>query len=182
LDIQYLIDRLEALIVAGRKVPMTSKVMIDEEALTSLVDQMHAVIPDEIKQSKRILAERERIIDNAHSEADEIIRMAKEQADFMLQEKGLLKASQEQADRIIRESEEEADRIRVGADSYASQVLTDFEELLAQQLRVVRNGRARLSSGGAAPGTNDADVEKGDVLPSSPQNSQPVARSGVFRR
>lgn len=180
MDIQYLIDRLEALIVAGRKVPMTNKVMIDEESLTSLVDQMHAVIPDEIKQSKRILAERERILDNAHAEADEIVRMAKEQADFMLQEKGLLKASQEQAERIIRQAEEEADGIRVGADTYAAQVLSEFEELLTRQMTIVRNGRARLSSNGNLAFSSNGNGSGSDD--SEKEQPAPPARSGGFRR
>jgi cell division septum initiation protein DivIVA len=145
MDILYLIDRLEALIVAGRRVPMTKRVAIDEEALTSLVDQMHAVIPDEIKQSKRILNERERIIENAHAEADDIIKMAKEQADFLLQEKGLLAESQARATRIIQEADDEADHIRVGADEYASNVLNDLEDNLIRHLTQVRNGRAQLN-------------------------------------
>ncbi len=155
MDILYLIDRLEALIVAGRRVPMTNKVMIDEEALTSLVDQMHAVIPDEIKQSKRILNERERIIENAHAEADDIIKMAKEQADFMLHEKGLLAESQARAAHIIQEAEDEADSIRVGADEYAATVLNDMEENLIRHLTQVRNGRAQLNTPRSLNGSSE---------------------------
>ncbi len=155
MDILYLIDRLEALIAAGRKVPMTNKVMIDEEALASLVDQMHAVIPDEIKQSKRILNERERIIENAHAEADDIIRMAKEQADFMLQEKGLLAESQSRAARIIQEAEDEADRIHVGADEYAANVLNDLEDQMTRHLTQIRNGRSQLNVPHSLNGSSD---------------------------
>ncbi len=161
MDILYLIDRLEALIVAGRKVPMTNKVMIDEEALTSLVDQMHAVIPDEIKQAKRILNERERIIENAHTEADDIIKMAKEQADFMLQEKGLLAESEARAAKILREAEDEADTIRVGADTYAAGVLNDLEEALSRHLTQIRNGRSHLNVPRSANGaTEDATARR----------------------
>lgn len=158
MDILYLIDRLEALIVAGRKVPMTNRVMIDEESLTSLVDQMHAVIPEEIKQSKRILNERERIIENAHAEADDIIRMAKEQADFMLQEKGLLAESQARAARIVQEAEDEADRIRVGADEYAANVLNDLEDTVTRQLTQIRNGRGQLNVPRSLNGSEDAAI------------------------
>lgn len=172
MDILYLIDRLEALIVAGKKVPMTSKLMIDEEALTSLVDQMHAVIPEEIKQSKRILNERERIIENAHAEADDIIKMAKEQADFMLQEKGLLAESQSRAARIVQEAEDEADRIRVGADEYAANVLNVLEEALSRHLTQVRKGREQLNVPRSLNGSSN------DAPPALPAPSGNVARRG----
>ena len=54
-DILYLVDRLEALLSKGWRVPMSSKTMIDEDEFLDIVDQMRIAIPEEIRQSKKIV-------------------------------------------------------------------------------------------------------------------------------
>ena len=58
IDILYLVDRLEALLSKGWRVPLTSKTMIDEDEFLDIVDQMRIAIPEEIKLAKKMQQDR----------------------------------------------------------------------------------------------------------------------------
>src|SRR4051812_32973006 len=140
MDLQYLIDRLETLVRTARRMPMMSKIMLDEQELVDLIDQMRTVLPEEIRYAKHVLREKEQILADAQAQADDILRTAREQADLMIQREGLLKEARGQADQIIRQAQEEGERIQVGADNYTKQVLTDLEEALNRHLASVHKG------------------------------------------
>jgi vacuolar-type H+-ATPase subunit H len=144
MDLQYLIDRLETLVRAARRMPMMSKIMMDEQELVDLIDQMRTVLPEEIRYAKHVLREKEQILADAQAQADDILRTAREQADLMIQREGLLKEARTQAEKIIHDAQEESERISVGADNYARQVLTELEETLARQAASVRKGLESL--------------------------------------
>jgi cell division septum initiation protein DivIVA len=144
-DIAKLIDRLEALISAGSRVPLSGKIMLNEQEILEVLDHMRVRIPEEIKQSQRTLQDRERIIGQAQAEAQRIIELAREQADLLLDEKGLVAQAETQRTAIIRLAEEEAKSIRVGADGYAREVLSELEEALSRQLSAVRKGLNELN-------------------------------------
>src|SRR4051812_30428914 len=144
MDLQYLIDRLETMIRAGRRMPITNKLMMDEQELVDLVDQMRTVLPEEIRYAKHVLREKEQILADAQAQADDILRTAREQADLMIQREGLLKEARTQADKMIQEARAEAERVSVGADNYTRQVLTELEETLVRQTASVRKGLESL--------------------------------------
>src|SRR5205807_1872816 len=52
-DIQFLVERIEALVVNGRKVPMTSQVILEQAAILDLIKTLSV-----IKKSLEVLEER----------------------------------------------------------------------------------------------------------------------------
>ena len=89
-DIQFLVERLEALVVNGRKVPMTSQVILEQAAVLDLIDQLRVAIPEEVKQARRINQESDRVLSKAREEAEQIIGAAQEQAALLLQDQSIL--------------------------------------------------------------------------------------------
>src|SRR5438034_10271712 len=80
-DIQFLVERIEALVVNGRKVPMTSQVILEQAAVLDLIDQLRVAIPEEVKPARRINQESDRVLSKAREEAEQIIGAAQEQAE-----------------------------------------------------------------------------------------------------
>ena len=66
MDILHLVDRLEQLVNEGRRLPLSNKVMVDEQKIWDLIDQMRISVPEEVKKAKRTNQERDRIIAQAH--------------------------------------------------------------------------------------------------------------------
>src|SRR5438046_8101099 len=67
-DIQFLVERIEALVVNGRKVPMTSQVILEQAAVLDLIDQLRVAIPEEVKQARRINQESDRVLSKRSEE------------------------------------------------------------------------------------------------------------------
>src|SRR6185437_8544102 len=93
-DIQFLVERLEALVVNARKVPMTSQIILEQAAVLDLIDQMRVAIPDEVKQARRIVQESERVVQKAREESEQIIGAAQEQAAILLQDQSILREAE----------------------------------------------------------------------------------------
>ncbi len=142
IDVLYLVDRLEALLGKGWRVPMTSKTMIDEDEFLDIVDQMRIAFPEEIKQAKKIVQDRERVIAQAQEEATRIIALAKEDGARLTNDHAVAKSAQQQAAQINQQANATATAIRQGADEYAAQVLKELQERLdyvAQQVAALQN-------------------------------------------
>jgi len=144
IDILHLVDRLEALVEQGRRLPLTSAVVIDEGTFLDIIDQMRISIPEEIKQAKRIEQEREQIIAQAHAEAARIISQGREDAARLVAEHELRRQAQEQAERMLEEARRQAQAICQGADDYAAEVLAKLSDEVANLQRVITNGLVTL--------------------------------------
>ena len=70
MDVLELIDKLDDLIHNARAVPLTDQVRIDREAIYDLLDQMRSTIPEEVKQARWIVKERQEMLAEAKREAE----------------------------------------------------------------------------------------------------------------
>ena len=94
IDIIFLVERLESLIANGKKLPLTTNVVVDQNAALGLIDELRVAVPEEVRAAKRINAEGERIIEKAQDEAERIVAKAQEQAAFLIDERGLTQAAE----------------------------------------------------------------------------------------
>ncbi|HKW79087.1 MAG TPA: ATPase [Candidatus Limnocylindria bacterium] len=138
MDIQFLLERLEALIVNGRKLPMTSQVVLEQGSALDLIDQMRAAIPEEVRQARRVHQEGDRLIQRAKDEADHIVAAAQEQAALLLQDHELIRRAQSDSAEIVARAEALAEETMGGADKYAADVLRRLESDLETTLSTVR--------------------------------------------
>src|SRR5206468_6446578 len=126
-EIIFLVERLESLIANGKKLPLTTNVVVDQNAALGLIDELRVAVPEEVRAAKRINSEGERIMEKAQEEAERIVGRAQEQAAFLIDERGLTQAADAESRRIITEAEADAEEVRRGADEYAVNVLVGLE-------------------------------------------------------
>ncbi len=138
MDIQHLLDRLEALLSDSRRIG--GKLIVDAQRCWDLIDQMRISIPEEVKQAQRVNQERDRIIAQAKEEASRIIELARRDAGKLTEEHVIASQAQELAETIEARARREADRVKLDADEYVIDVLGQLEADLARTLTVVRNG------------------------------------------
>src|SRR5438309_1407035 len=146
MDLQYLIDRLENMVTTARRMPVTNKLMLDEQELADLIDQMRTVIPEEVRSARKVLRERDSIIGEAQQQADDILKTAHEQAEMLLDQQGLLQEAEVRANRYLEDVERDAQERIQGADDYARQVLSQLREQLGRHLRTIEKGLEALDS------------------------------------
>jgi hypothetical protein len=146
MDIQNLVDRLEQVLNDSSRVPLTAYLMVNEDKIFTIVDQMRVTVPEEIKRAGRIEGEKERILAQAHEEADRIRNLAKQEASELVNREVITSAAQQRADHILEQARRDEITIRQDADVYVVEVLANLEEDLLRSIAVVRNGLLKLQT------------------------------------
>ena len=159
MDIQNLVDRLEQVLNDSSRVPLSAYLLVNEEKIFTIVDQMRVTVPDEIKRAGRIEGEKERILAQAHEEADRIRNLAKQEASELVNREVITSAAQQRADHILERARIDAITIRQDADVYVMEVLANLEEDLLRSVAVVRNGLHKLQADQEALQADAQEVE-----------------------
>lgn len=146
MEILQLVDQLEEMLNRSRRMPFGNAVLVDEESCLRIIDQMRISIPSAIKESERMLAERDRILAQAEAQAEEILAEAERQARALVQRDRITQMAYEEAERIRQTALAEADEIRRQADTYALEVLQNLARRLSGALREVQSGIETLET------------------------------------
>jgi len=153
MDVLVLIDKLDDLVHNARTVPLTDSVMVDREEIYDLLDQMRSTIPEEIKQARWIVKERQEMLAEAKQEADRVLKEAQDRAEQLASEMEVVRLADRQAAQLLEDAREREREIRLGAEDYADEVLGNLEVNLDKFLAAVRRGRERLQ--GRSEGVDD---------------------------
>lgn len=131
MDILYLVDRLENLIAASRRMPLSNRLMLKESDILNIIEQMRTAIPDEIKQSRRIIQDKERILAQAQADASTLLGRAREESERVMNREGLLRAAEDRSKDMVRQAEEQSEQIKIEADAYVAETLRALREHLS---------------------------------------------------
>lgn len=145
-DTESLIRRVIEIIDGTRTLPLSSSVKLDnkEEVLELLDDACH-MLPEETRQARWLLKEREEFLAKMRREGDDIVHAARLQAERMVQRTEIVREAQSTARRTVEEARDEARRLRLEAEDYCDQKLAAFEVVLDRTIKTVSAGREKLS-------------------------------------
>lgn len=138
MSVRDTLDQIENLVAGASHVPLSGKCMIDEDALVHLVEGLRNDLPNELDQAGQIMADRDKIVEDAHKEAERITEQAKKYAQQKIDEheivaqakdksRAILQQTQEQEREIMERTRQNAQQLREDADRYANQV---FDQLI----------------------------------------------------
>ncbi len=151
MDILHLVDRLEEVFNSGTAIPLSHKLMVDEDRVLEIIDQMRVSIPEEVKKAQQVLAQRDRIMAQAQEEAARTVQLAKEKGEQLVSRENLVASAQSKADQLMDAARADAEQVRAEADDYTLEVLTKLEAELVKSLNQARNGIARIRAERAVP-------------------------------
>ena len=137
--------------------PGTGRFLIDRDKLNTVSNQLRESVPVDLKEAQELIQMRDRVINQALTEANRVKSAADEDAKMRVAESELIRDAQNQADTMILEAQSRAERIlseaeaksraRVdGADSYALETLQQLEEDLTETVNTVRRGLESLNA------------------------------------
>ena len=158
MDILYLVDRLENLIASSRRMPLMNQVLVKEADISNIIDSMRTAIPDEIRQARRIIQEKERIIAQAQAEASTLLTRAREETERAMNREGLLRAAEERSQEMVRNAEGRSQEMVRRAEAETEQMKTEADSYVAETLRALRD---HLSSIEMEVGRSIMSIEKG---------------------
>lgn len=131
-DIEAFIEELEDLI-NNAKSPLSgggSKKIIDADAAYEILDDIKRSLPEEFQKARRILRERDEILDSAEEEANHIVKDAEDKANTLASEQEVVRLANNVAEDVRRHAEEEAREIRYWAENAAEQTFAKLEDEL----------------------------------------------------
>ena len=144
MDVLVLIDKLDDLVHNAKTVPMTDQVRVNKEEIYDILDQMRATIPEEIKQARWIVKERQEMLAEAKREAEKIVKEARERQERLVGEEEVTKQAERMAEDIVEDARAREREIRLGAEDYANEILSTLEVNLSKIISAVGRGRERL--------------------------------------
>lgn len=144
MDVLVLIDKLDDLVHNSKPIPLSDNVRVDKEEIYDLLDQMRATIPEEIKQARWIVKERQEMLAEAKRESERIIKEAREKQDDLISQEEVTKQAERAAEDIVEDARSREREIRLGAEDYADEILNTLEVNLSKFIAAVQRGRERL--------------------------------------
>jgi cell division septum initiation protein DivIVA len=144
MDIMALVDRIEESMDAGRSVPLARGRLIDTDKVYEIIDEIRGSFPDELKQARWIVKERQEMLEEAEKEANRILEEARDRAQALANETEVVRLAEAQAADILDKARTQEREIRLGAEDYADEMLANLEVNLGKLLTAVQRGRDRL--------------------------------------
>ena len=158
-DAESLVRRAADVIHSAPTMPLSSSPRIDRAEVVDMLESALERLPDELRQARWMLKERQELVAKTRREADEMLEAARVQAERMVQRTEVVRAAEQRARQIIEAAETDSRRLRHETEDFLDQRLGSFEILLDKLSKTVHSGRSRLSIGAHKEQPADEDDE-----------------------
>ncbi len=146
MKVDELLEDLTDLLEDSKELPVVNKVMVDKVRISEIIDEIKANLPAETRQAKRIVSERNKILEEAKKQAETLISAASQQRTDMLESSEIVKQSRQEAQRIIFEAQTTSKKIKNATNNYVDTVLQKTEEALSVNLSDFHKKRQAILS------------------------------------
>src|SRR6266581_892629 len=134
--------------------PLSSSALVNREEILEILEAARAELPEEIKQARWVVKDREELLAKARRDAESIVAKAEAERAWMVSEQEVARAAQDTAERSLADAEERARQMRLEAEDYVDAKLAQFEitmgkthDELQNSIAQVQRGRDRLRGG-----------------------------------
>jgi len=145
--VEELINALYDMVQDARNLPMSgNKCVLERDQVQSLLDEISASLPGELKQARTIVEARTEVITNAKKEAENIRRAAEEHARKLISRDEIVTAAKQQAAEILRNAENKVAELKQVTNSYVEESLRQADESVSQTLAQIRETRGKFTA------------------------------------
>ena len=124
---------------------MSSSAVVHRGEVLELLAQLRALLPQALGDARRLLEEREQVLESGRREVERLREQAQAEREALVEQSGVHRLAQAEADRLLAGAREQADAMRAEVEDYVDGKLANMEVVLAKTLDAVQRGRARLS-------------------------------------
>ena len=149
-DAETWLRRAIDIVANAPTMPLSSSPRIDRDEVVELLDRALASMPDELRQARWMLKERQEFVNKTRREANEMLEAARVQAERMVQRTEVVRAAEARARQVVETAESDSRRLKLETEDFLDQRLASFEILLDKLGKTVAAGRQKLSIGNAA--------------------------------
>ena len=144
--IEQIIEEIEEFVDGCKYQPLSStKIVVNKEELEELLRELRLKTPDEIKRYQKIISNKDAILADAQSKAENIIAEANRHAQEIVSQTEVMRQAyaqandtvnqaNQQAQEILNSAQQDANTIRVSAISYTDEMLGNLSEVMGNTL------------------------------------------------
>ena len=192
--IEQLIDEIEDYINNCKPQAFSStKIIVNKEEIDELLRELRMKTPDEIKRYQKIISNKEAILNDARTKAEELIKQTTIQTNQLISEHEIMQQAYAQANEVVtmatRQAQEildnatmEANNVKMSAMQYMDDMLAHLENIIATSSQtatanydtlignlnhyheIIQSNRAELHPAEDELEEVDLDAEQGDNL------------------
>jgi F0F1-type ATP synthase membrane subunit b/b' len=147
-DAETLLRRAIDIIATAPTMPLSSSPRIDRDEMIELLEESLHRLPEELRQARWMLKERQEFVAKTRREADELLEAARVRAERMVQRTEVVRAAEQRARQVMETAQADSRRLKHETEDFLDQRLGSFEILLDKLQKTVNAGRQKLSIGG----------------------------------
>ena len=141
-DLRDLID----IISNAKQMPLSASALIPRDEVLALLDQAVHNVPDEIREARWALRDREALMEAEQIKAMQLMDQVRAEASRMVDKTEIVRQSHLRADQIIADAQARARQLINQSEDFIDGKLAGFEIVLERLLKTTHSGRERLSS------------------------------------
>lgn len=140
LNVMELLEYLEEILENAPKVPITGKAMIDTKEFEEVIEQIRNYLPDELKKAKWVMGEKDRILEDAKKEYQNVKKETMEMMRQNIENHDMVKEAKLRANEIIALAQRDAKAIRIGSREYSTEILSQLDkEIEEKKLQLIQS-------------------------------------------
>src|SRR5262245_14998472 len=118
MDLTTRLSQLEEMVRAAKSMPLSSSALLNRDEVRELIEDLKASLPDEIKQARWVVKDREELLAKARRDAEAMVEQARAEQLRLASHEAVMQRAKEEAERIVQEADEDARRLRLEAEDY----------------------------------------------------------------
>lgn len=155
MDILQLIEELEDEMDDATSIPLSKKVAIDPDTIFEIIKEIRASLPEEIRQAKWVNEERDRILQEANDQAQQLIDQAKQRAaesdqdtqkrfNELVNDHRITQEATKKGEAMIKQAKEQSRQIRQSVFAYVDEILANTQDNLNSVIAELDHNRSEL--------------------------------------
>lgn len=146
MEIMEIIDMMEETVDKAPVVPLSGKILIDKEDILDYIQEMRLVFPDELKEAKWVKNERQRILSEAETKSEEMLKNAEDKMVQMVDENEITRQAYEQASVIENETRNNIAQMKSDFNQYVNDMLGELENHLDVLVKKVQEDKMNFNN------------------------------------
>jgi vacuolar-type H+-ATPase subunit H len=134
MDLTTRLAALEEMVRDAKSMPLSSSALLNRDEVLDLIEDLKGSLPDEIKQARWIVKDREELLAKARRDAEAMVEQARAEQLRLASHEAVVQRAKEEAERIGQDAEEDARRLRLEAEDYVDAKLAQLENTMQKIL------------------------------------------------
>lgn len=140
-----IIGALYDMVQDARAMPLAAdKCILERDKVLDMLDEVIALLPAEIKQSRTIVQSRNELINQARREAEGILRQAEDKVNELVTKEAIYVEAKKRSEALVAETQQKIEQMQNAGKAYMDESLRQTEETISRALHEVQETRMKF--------------------------------------